>query len=391
MCFSPNIRIYNLFGPQFVVVSVSLLLSLSCETKKEGILEIDPLKLGDKTFTLSTIADDIEYVTFDNNILFSAKLVYDYYISDSVIIISASPGILMYDNRGNFVREIGSKGRGPEEYLYGTSLAVNEPVSEIYVIDINNIFVYNYSGKLIRKIPVDGLGMTDVEIISGNIFLECTTFGNHNHNWVIIDTLGNVLDEKLNTIPLGKVFVDKTFTFRLGTDLFYWNMYNDTVFSISPDMKSRAAMRFVNRELMIVKESSITNLSVGQTIDFMNVTRFFGTSRYIVLEYHYHLTGRIITLIDKENNSLYTSKSEDGIINDLDNGPPFELKKKILEIDGKEYLVSFVDAFTLKTHVAGDDFKDSDAKCPDKKKKLEKLAESLEETDNPVMMLVRLK
>lgn len=170
MCFSSNIRIYNLFGPQFVVVGVSLLLNLSCETKKEGILEIDPLKLGDKTFTLSTIADDIEYVTFDNNILFSAKLVHDYYISDSVIIISASPGILMYDNRGNFVREIGSKGRGPEEYIYGTSLAVNEPVSEIYVIDINNIFVYNYSGKLIRKIPVDGLGMTDVEIISGNIF-----------------------------------------------------------------------------------------------------------------------------------------------------------------------------------------------------------------------------
>jgi hypothetical protein len=50
-----------------------------------------------------------------------------------------------------------------------------------------------------------------------------------------------------------------------------------------------------------------------------------------------------------------------------------------------------IDAIDLKNHVASEAFKKSKPLYPEKKKELEKLANSLKETDNPVLVLVRLK
>ncbi|MDP3445144.1 MAG: hypothetical protein Q8T08_19970 [Ignavibacteria bacterium] len=53
--------------------------------------------------------------------------------------------------------------------------------------------------------------------------------------------------------------------------------------------------------------------------------------------------------------------------------------------------MGFVNSYELKAHVASTAFKDSNPKYPEMKKELEKLANSLNENDNPVLMLVKLK
>ena len=54
-------------------------------------------------------------------------------------------------------------------------------------------------------------------------------------------------------------------------------------------------------------------------------------------------------------------------------------------------LITWIDALKLKTHVASGPFKNSTPKYPEKKKELEKLANSLKETDNPILIIVSLK
>jgi hypothetical protein len=54
-------------------------------------------------------------------------------------------------------------------------------------------------------------------------------------------------------------------------------------------------------------------------------------------------------------------------------------------------LISCIDTIIVKAHVTSEAFKNSTSKYPEKAKELEKLANSLKETDNPVLMLVRLK
>jgi hypothetical protein len=76
-----------------------------------------------------------------------------------------------------------------------------------------------------------------------------------------------------------------------------------------------------------------------------------------------------------------------GIINDLDGGP--DILPKTMKDDNT--IIALVDAMKLKQHISSDAFINSKPKYPEKKKELEKLAASLKETDNPVLMLVRLK
>jgi len=45
----------------------------------------------------------------------------------------------------------------------------------------------------------------------------------------------------------------------------------------------------------------------------------------------------------------------------------------------------------IKIHVASQEFKNSTPQYPEKKKALEKLVNSIDENDNPVLMLVKLK
>jgi len=45
----------------------------------------------------------------------------------------------------------------------------------------------------------------------------------------------------------------------------------------------------------------------------------------------------------------------------------------------------------LKEYIASNEFKESNPKYPERKKELEELVNGLKETDNPVLVLVRLK
>ena len=79
-------------------------------------------------------------------------------------------------------------------------------------------------------------------------------------------------------------------------------------------------------------------------------------------------------------------KTQDGFINDLDGGPNILPK---IELDDST-IIGWIDAQTLKAHVISSAFKNTRPKYPEKKKELIKLANSLSETDNPVLVLVTL-
>ena len=74
-------------------------------------------------------------------------------------------------------------------------------------------------------------------------------------------------------------------------------------------------------------------------------------------------------------------------MNNFDNGPCF-IPRIITEYNNA---VQIINAFELKAYVNSETFKNATPKYPEKKKELEQLANSLDENDNPVLMLVKLK
>ena len=79
--------------------------------------------------------------------------------------------------------------------------------------------------------------------------------------------------------------------------------------------------------------------------------------------------------------------TEQGLTNDLDGGANFWPRTIIND----STLVTWIEALKLKEYIASNEFKESNPKYPERKKELEELVNGLKETDNPVLVLVRLK
>lgn len=77
------------------------------------------------------------------------------YIEDSTIIVfdSKKNEILQFDLSGSFIRNIGTKGNGPDEYLFFNDIFFESNTQLIYAHDRyqNCIFTYDLSGKFIKK------------------------------------------------------------------------------------------------------------------------------------------------------------------------------------------------------------------------------------------------
>jgi hypothetical protein len=77
-------------------------------------------------------------------------------------------------------------------------------------------------------------------------------------------------------------------------------------------------------------------------------------------------------------------------MNDLDGGLKFLPKSYFVE-NNREYLVELIDPYDLKNQISKSNFNKTAQKYSEKKEALIKLADSLKETDNPVLMIVRMK
>lgn len=115
--------------------------------------------------------------------------------------------------------------------------------------------------------------------------------------------------------------------------------------------------------------------------------------------FSYLLNGeQYLTLINKRDGSLELINKgtnswigyQAGIINDLDGGPDFHPFYHFEE-NGEEFLFTWFFTYQLIAYIKSDKFKDSSPIFPEMKYQFEKLVASLDENDNQVLMIVRLK
>ena len=219
--------------------------------------------------------------------------------------------------------------------------------------------------------------------------------GQAQYKWIITDTLGNMLSQKQNYLPS---FVSQTGSFgginKFEDKISWWDMYNDSVFTIAPDFSYRLSGLFppgnYRRSHDGIKFSSPQEY-IDEESKICTTLKFFESNNYWIYMYRYNLYG--IAFIDKrkrETKSGLTELNSCGIKNDLDGGPIF-LPKGYYNQNGVEYLVGVVNSYQLITQIGSKEFRNSKPKHPDKKKDLAKFTLGLNENDNPIIMLVKLK
>jgi hypothetical protein len=371
---------------------------------KDSLMKINPHEFPNTKITLSKIADEIIYLPLDNKI--PVSLIYSMRFTNNSIYLSIKDiGLVRYDRQGKLIKKIAHYGKGPNEFHYGMNFTVNEKNGEIYVADINKIKVYSIEGTFIRDISYSNYLANVCHVIAllgSNIFI--TDYGleaDSKCRWAIIDIKGNLIKKQERTIkPMGLLPDGDVYNFE--NKIFYYDYSNDTIISISQEFKIKSEYVFVPGKFRWPKDGLVFSSLLPPMYDLFKPLRMFETKKYIFLEYAFKDKWAIL-LIDKKTKKTYQGFKEKkigqvnymaDIPNDIDGGLPSspEPKDYFFYVDnGVEYIITLIYPFELKKHISSTEYINSTPKFPEKKKELEKLANSLNENDNPVLMLVKLK
>ena len=131
--------------------------------------------------------------------------------------------------------------------------------------------------------------------------------------------------------------------------------------------------------------------------DYLSITDIFQTPKYLLLQANLgnkELT-KILGIYNKKSKKLFfcqplnskNSLLKGGLINDIDAGPMFFPVKMIND----KTMAMIISAKQLKEYVKSNDFIMNSPKIPEKKKRLEELANNITESDNPILVLAKFK
>jgi len=386
------------------MMKIKLILLISfitfyCKSQEYKLYEFDPTALTKNKITLANIADDIYYIPLDNK--FPISDIFTPKITTNSIFLYTPNGLIAFNRDGKMPKKIGNIGRGPEEYLSGINFAIDVKHETVYILNRDNLIkVYSRKGDYIRSISLhENLGVPDlINLFNSKIFMSyLLQINDAKYNWIILDSIGNIVNKKERSIPhFTSNFGTNAGTYFFNNNLHYWNPWVDTVFSILPDLSYKASFILMPGEHRLPK----SNFNPSRPPNMiMHIRMIFETSNFLIVRYDY--VRPIISLIDKKSRKSFLAyadqdgdklKGDDfgGILNDIDGGINFIPSGYFVE-NGREFMFALINSYQIKNLVVKSEFKNFIPKNIDKKKEFENLADLLKETDNPVLVLVRLK
>jgi hypothetical protein len=402
-----------------------IIVSCSCgrRTTKETIntdpvIEIDLLSEPESTFKeLSDFSENIEYIPLQTTARsLIGPLTQKLLNVDNRIYIQNSVGeILCFDINGGFLFKINNKGRGPEEYESITDFDISSDNKTLKILSSSNHklvtygisdtgFTFQKSITLKEPTPwkVSLIPETDIAFMTIPTWL-----GTESTLSLLINALGDTILLKPNCYKFNKIpgnqrssrSIEGLLAYSIDDYVCFKEEFSDTVFYVDTKNNSfRPRIIFDTHGTLFTPEmkggaEKIENNSTTYIPDI------FETSKYIFYWYYTVIVEqRIVNLygfvFDKQSNTKHKfDVGEDRKIalkDDLSGGPDFKIDFRDNRCSNGK-LFSFVEALTLKKYVYSENFKNVKVKDPKKKSELMRLADSLEETDNPVLISVTIK
>ncbi|MBN1186490.1 MAG: 6-bladed beta-propeller [Bacteroidales bacterium] len=393
-----------LLKPINILILSLIVLSCNDATKKvEDLKTFDLTSLSEtSTLNLSDLGfKDIKYIaleTTDSSLIqrkYSPLSFYKILSGNGFFIIRQFTTVLKFRDDGSFIRKIGTVGRGPGEFQVCHDIDVDE-LGRIYIVDAwkEKFFKYSQNGDLIKTFA-SPLERKSVEFIYFEGKFLCY---NQNaqadvvNSFNVIDTNGTFLKSFPNKYPFtrheGFGFNHENIFYRFNNQTFKKEIYCDTVFKFDNlTFRPHIVLQVGNKLITPEIRSKTDGLDISK--NYISPLNLFEFGSYV----YYEFTREMILFKDTKVYGFIGSKNDDfetlidaekGMVNDLDGGP------NITPITTKDdnTIIAMIEAMELKNYIASETFKNSNPKYPEKKEKLEKFANTLKETDNPLLILI---
>ncbi len=401
---------------KLAILLTLIIVLFSCTQKKEVDNIVDLTLITEPNSTnLSELGSEITYIPLETNasciIQQIDKLIYEggaYYLrSTNENKVSPEKGapppppmmptrsLYRFSKNGEFICQIGRQGGGPSEYIFIHDFLYNKNNNTINIFIPNDIKEFSLDGtwKKNTTIEYNGKEVSSIAYTNNQIlgFID-NSRGQNEYSFVLFDANGQITNKYKNkykfNISTGAISFNPECIFYQHNGILHCKELNsDTIFSFDKGT-------FIPKYILKQGEAKYTTdlrekSNSTKLVEFIIQKNFFESKNYLF--YQYRLKNRDNCFIqNKSNGTQYLIDNEIGLVNDVDNGPNFKIQNTVI-VDGTEYMVSWINAFELKTYVASEEFKNSTPKYPEKKKGLEQMASSLDENDNPILMLVKLK
>ena len=234
----------------FIICGIILMCSCSGEnTNTEEISRI-PGKFEKIDFSLDSIATDMLFVRFSNEVsLPFAQLVkwYEPYFYYSVRSFENAE-IHRFTYEGKYVETLSKHGNGPDEYPGISDFFVDERTGNLYVVT-NKIVVFDRNLNYLRDIKYpDSTGRhVFAKLFNNQIHLFCFSFTGKGFDWIKMDTSGKVLESRKCTESISSPNYPSDFqVFKNSTGLYRFYNRNDTIFQV--DSTGYHPYRLLTRE-----------------------------------------------------------------------------------------------------------------------------------------------
>ena len=366
--------------------------------------------LNNKTkVNLSQLTDNIEYITLETNENCLLHRMAKYFFTDDFIFVDNSTHILQFDRSGKFIKQIGTPGRGPGEIGLIRQLSVLDEQKQLLVQTnwAHKLYYFSYDGDFIKAAPYKGeIWKIKANTVNRLVYFNPCHSGQEDYMFALIDYAGDTLDVVCNHYKWeNKRPPVNMITYNLYVPFYFYNnnisfksMHNDTVYTVYGD-SIRPEYLVDLGDLQLPQEYRVEiNTTRGAFEEFKerskgyryctvfesNELLFISSGDYQEFKTVYKMiydrpagSGRL--LIDKHNDPGM-------IINDIDGGPDFWPLGTVN--DSTVYMP------VLPLDLKNKDFRDKLTKAegvdPEKKNELINIIDGLSESDNSVLMIVRL-
>jgi hypothetical protein len=390
------------------VLIVSILVLEGCQklNRSKNLLTVFDLKYSAKT-TQAKLSElgvtGIQYIPLqtDTNLLISR--IHKLKTTDNSFIICDYQGaIFQFKLNGSFINYIGSIGRGPGEYQFPSDFTIDNYSQCVYILPLMReaeLYIYNLDGKFRNNIPCPKY-TRKIEYLDGGLLI-CwrDNLGgklDFTNTLVLIDNKGNIIKEfpdkfKYRNDKYPNGFLEEFLIYKINGNLYVKEIFSDTIFIFDRDKLDFKPTHLLDHGGTTITVKVRQNINSHATLmdvnhQYSKEINLFEFGKYIYSEFTYH--DKAYSFIGSSDGRFkFFTDTDVGVINDIDGGPNIRFKS----IKDENTVISWINAFELKAHVASQAFKNSNPRYPEKKKELEKLANNLKENDNPVLMLVRLK
>lgn len=394
------------YCPVSLFVLILLLMS-GCSPKEEKtdskIIDIAAKVGTGEIVNLSKIASEIRYVPLETKkeSLIDGGMVSMFFVKGHIYVID-NTNVKIFDSNGKYLSTINRLGRGPEEYTDILNASV-DPVN-------GNITIFSYSG-ILKEYDIYGNFISSVQIpdLADYDFINCMKFDDNNYissvqqrsikgedySLIVFDSQSKIklkIANSASNSELAVVRIPSLVRFENKIRIIHREIDMDTVYSLTANMMLEESFVFNYgkykmpynksnyRETLASKTSKNISLS-GNVIESENYLFLNFNFRGIKSESYERRWNIVCGIFNKENGELTLMKEpvkgKLGFKNDIDTGLVFWPYSQCFD----NSLVSMYSADKFKS------FADSSVSSANVKE----IAARLDENDNPVVVIVKLK